>query len=129
MATFVFLHGAGGRGSDWSLVAAELLAQSGRDSTGDAHEVVAVDLPCDEEVGLDAYVDAVVTAIGDRRGDLVVVAQSLGGLIAPLVPARLPVDLIVLLTAMVPRPGESGGDWWTNTGHAGAFAALAGRGA
>ncbi len=25
--------------------------------------------------------------------------------------------LLVLVTAMVPRPGESPGDWWANTGH------------
>ena len=25
---------------------------------------------------------------------------------------------MVLVAAMVPRPGESGGEWWTNTGHA-----------
>src|SRR5690606_39096471 len=29
----------------------------------------------------------------------------------------------VLLTAMVPRPGEPGGEWWENTGHATAVAA------
>jgi pimeloyl-ACP methyl ester carboxylesterase len=27
------------------------------------------------------------------------------------------VRLIVLLTPMVPRPGETPGDWWDNTGH------------
>jgi pimeloyl-ACP methyl ester carboxylesterase len=27
------------------------------------------------------------------------------------------VDLLVLVAAMVPRPGESPGDWWANTGH------------
>src|SRR3712207_9583691 len=27
------------------------------------------------------------------------------------------VDLLVLLNAMVPRPGETGGEWWTATGH------------
>jgi len=25
---------------------------------------------------------------------------------------------MILVAAMVPRPGESGGAWWTNTGHA-----------
>ena len=80
MATFVCIHGAGGRGSYWDLVAAELAPLG--------HDVVAMDLPCDQEVGLDAYVAAVVDAIGDRRGDLVLVAQSLAGLIAPLVYRR-----------------------------------------
>ena len=47
----------------------------------------------------------------------IVVAQSLGGFTAPLVCGRLPVDLMVLVAAMVPRPGQSPGDWWSNTGH------------
>jgi pimeloyl-ACP methyl ester carboxylesterase len=115
MATFVCIHGAGGRASYWDLVAAEL--------TPLGHGVVAMDLPCDQEVGLDAYVAAVVDAIGDRRGDLVLVAQSLAGLIAPLVAVEVPIDLMVLVAAMVPRPGESGGAWWANTGHADAVAA------
>ena len=115
MKTFICLHGAGGRGSHWSSVAAHLEARG--------HEVVAVDLPCDQAVGLDAYADAVVDAIGDRRDGLVLVAQSLAGFIAPLVCARVPVEAMVLQAAMVPRPGESGNEWWVNTGHAEAVAA------
>lgn len=115
MATFVCIHGAGGRASYWDLVATEL-GQRG-------HEVVAMDLPCDQEVGLGDYAAAVVDAIGDRRGELVLVAQSLAGLIAPLVCTQVPVDLMVLVAAMVPRPGESGGEWWSNTGHEAAVAA------
>jgi pimeloyl-ACP methyl ester carboxylesterase len=30
---------------------------------------------------------------------------------------RLPVELLVLVAAMVPAPGESPGEWWVNTGH------------
>ncbi len=82
-----------------------------------------MDLPCDQEVGLDAYVAAVVDAIGDRRGEIVLVAQSLAGLVAPLVCDKVPVDMMVLVAAMVPRPGESGGAWWANTGQAEAVAA------
>ena len=116
MATFVFIHGAGGRGSYWDLVAAEV--------RGAGHDTVAMDLPCDDDAaGWSEYADAVVEAIGDRRGDLVVVAQSLGGFTAPLVAERVPVELIVLVTAMVPRPGETGDEWWANTGTAEAIAA------
>jgi pimeloyl-ACP methyl ester carboxylesterase len=79
--------------------------------------VVAVDLPCDDDsAGLEDYTQTVVDAVGDRR-DLIVVAQSLGGFTAPLVCERLRVTLMVLVAAMVPAPGESGGDWWANTGH------------
>jgi pimeloyl-ACP methyl ester carboxylesterase len=116
MATFVCIHGAGGRGSDWDLVAAELRAAG--------HDVVAPDLPCeDDSAGWSAYTDAVVEAIGDRRERLVVVAQSLGGFTAPLVTERVPVELIVLVTAMIPCPGETGGEWWGNTGVKEAIAA------
>lgn len=76
-----------------------------------------MDMPCDQGAPLVAYVDSVVEAIGDRRGDLVLVAQSLAGLIAPLVCERVPVELMVLVAAMVPAPGESGGEWWAATGH------------
>ena len=44
------------------------------------------------------------------------VAQSLGGFTAPLVCERVPVELLVLVNAMVPRPGETGHEWWTATG-------------
>lgn len=115
MATFVCLHGAGGYGSYWTLVGAEL-AKAG-------HEVVTVDLPCDQEVGLDVYVDVAIEAIGEGRQEVVLVAQSLAGFVAPLVATRVPVELIVLVAAMVPRPGESAGQWWEATGHAAALAA------
>ena len=54
-------------------------------------------------------------AVGDRRG-VVVVAQSLGGFSAPLVCERIRVELLVLLNAMIPAPGETGEAWWSNTG-------------
>jgi pimeloyl-ACP methyl ester carboxylesterase len=80
------------------------------------HDVVAVDLPADDAgAGLSEYADAVIDAIGERD-ELVVVAQSLGGFTAPLVCTRVHVKLLVLLAAMVPSPGETGNDWWTNTG-------------
>lgn len=116
MATYVLIHGAGDVASSWDLVAAEL--------RGRGHDVVAIDLPSeDESAGLWEYADAVVEAIGDRT-ELVLVAHSLGGYTAPLVCERLPVDLMVLVAAMVPRPGERAGDWWTNTGHAKALREL-----
>ena len=97
--TFVLIPGAGGRAWYWQLVAPELRRRG--------YDAVAVDLPAaDERAGLPQYVEAVVEAIGDRK-DLVVVAQSLGGFTAPLVCARVPVRLLVLLNAMIPMPGET----------------------
>ena len=110
MTTYVLIPGAGGDAWYWHLLEPELLERG--------HEAVTVDLPADEDsAGLAEYADAVVGAIGDRT-DLVVVAQSLGGFTAPLVCARVSVDLLVLLNAMVPAPGESAGEWWDNTGQA-----------
>ena len=81
------------------------------------HEVVAPDLPCDDDAaGLREYVDTVVHAIGDRR-DLVVVGQSFGGFTAPLVADRVPVDALVLVAGMIPVPGERPADWPANTGY------------
>lgn len=110
MATFVLIPGAGGDAWYWHLLVDEL--------RGRGHEAVAVDLPADDDAaGLAEYVDAVVDAAGDHA-HLVLVAQSFGGFTAPLVCDRLPVDLLVLLNAMTPMPGESPGDWWADTGHA-----------
>jgi pimeloyl-ACP methyl ester carboxylesterase len=76
-----------------------------------------MDLPSDDESARwSDYVDAVVEAIGDRS-EIVIVAQSFGGFVAPLVPARLPIELIVLVAAMVPAPGERADEWWANTGY------------
>ena len=107
MATFALIPGAGGDPWEWHLLARELAARG--------HDAVTVHLPSgDEDAGWSEYADAVVDAIGDRR-EVVLVAQSLAGFTAPLVAERVPVDLIVLLNAMIPLPGETGNAWWSNT--------------
>jgi pimeloyl-ACP methyl ester carboxylesterase len=74
-----------------------------------------VDLPCeDESAGWSEYAETVLAAIGDRT-NLVVVAQSLGGFIAPLVCAQRPAELLVLVAGMIPAPGESANEYWVNT--------------
>ncbi|MDP9848611.1 alpha/beta hydrolase [Streptosporangium lutulentum] len=106
--TYVLIPGAASGSWYWHLTAAELRARG--------HDVVAPDLPCDDDsAGLSEYADVVVEAVGDRTG-LVVVAQSFGGFTAPLVCERIPVELLVLLTGMIPSPGEPPGAWWANTG-------------
>ena len=114
-ATFVLIPGAGGDTWFWHRLVAEL--------EGRGHRAVPVELPAaDESAGLAAYADTVVAAIGDRS-PVVLVAQSMGGLTAPLVCDRVPVDLLVLVNGMIPRPGETGGEWWTATGQGDAAAA------
>ena len=123
MATYVLIPGAGGSAWYWHRLVPELRARG--------HDAVAVDLPAaDDSAGLTEYTDVVIGAISDRDvlgAPLVVVAQSMGGFTGPLVCDRVPVDLLVLLNAMVPSPGESGGQWWDNTGHAQARADRAAR--
>ena len=108
MVTFAMIHGAGDVGWYWRLVQQELGLRG--------HESVAPDLPCDDDsAGLPDYARTVVEAIGDRD-EVVVVAQSFGGFTAPLVADQVPVRAIVLVTAMIPAPGEAPHDWVTNTG-------------
>ena len=109
MATFALIHGAGDVGWYWHLVE-PVLHQRG-------HDVVAPDLPCDDDtVTLLDYADTVVEAIGGRR-NLIVVGQSYGGFTAALVADRLPVDVVVFVAGMVPAPGERPADWWENSGY------------
>jgi pimeloyl-ACP methyl ester carboxylesterase len=108
MATYGLIPGAGGDDRYWHRVVPELAARG--------HDVVAVALPAaDESAGWAEYADAITRAVGNRTS-LVLVAQSLAGFSAPLVCERRPVDLLVLLNAMIPRPSETGGEWWSNTG-------------
>jgi pimeloyl-ACP methyl ester carboxylesterase len=105
VSTFVLIPGAGGDSYYWHLVA-PLLREHG-------HEVVSVDLPAgDDSAGLRDYADAVLEAIGDRA-DLVLVAQSLGALAAPLVCEPADVRLLILVAPMIPAPGETGAECWS----------------
>jgi pimeloyl-ACP methyl ester carboxylesterase len=108
MSLFVLIPGAGGAAWYWHRVVPELRARG--------HQAVAVDLPGpDESAGLPEYAEAVTAAIGGRR-DVVVVGQSMGAFTAPVACARTPVRLLVLVNPMIPRPGETPGEWWGNTG-------------
>ena len=108
MTTFALIPGAGGTAWYWHRVA-PLLAAAG-------HQVIAADLPADDETaGLPEYASTVLAAIADAR-DVVLVAQSLGGFTAPLVAVKIGVRGIVFVNAMIPVPGETPGAWWAATG-------------
>ena len=63
MATFALIHGGGDVGWYWHLVEAELRERG--------HEVVAPDLPCDDDsADLRDYADTVVNAIGGAPATL-----------------------------------------------------------
>ena len=109
---FVLIPGAGGEAWYWHLVAPMLQAAG--------HDAVAVALPAvDDRARLPEYAAAVVQAIGDRDpARIVLVAQSMAGFTAPMVYERAGAALLVLVNAMIPKPGETPGEWWKNTRHA-----------
>jgi hypothetical protein len=51
----------------------------------------------------------------------------MGGFTAPIVADRRSVDALVLVAGMVPTPGESPAEWWTNTRYRQAVEQHAGR--
>ena len=81
-----------------------------------AGRATAVRLPAeDDTAGWSEDADTVVNAIGDCA-NVILVAASMGGFTAPIVCTRRRVDLLVLLNAMIPIPGETFNAWGTNTG-------------
>lgn len=108
MSTFVLIHGGGTRAATFTPLVEELELRG--------HEVIAPDLPIeDATAGLSRFADTVVDAIGER-GDVVVVGHSFGGMTAPIVAERVGARLLVLLSAMIPRPGETASEWWEASG-------------
>lgn len=118
MTSAVLIPGAGGLGWYWHLVE--------RDLQDRGYDAFAVDLAARGRTGLPAYADAVVDAI-DGRTDVVLIAQSMGGFTAPLVWQRVPTRLVVFVNAMIPRPGETPGEWWGNVDSEAARTAAAAR--
>lgn len=108
MATYALIPGGGGDPWEWHRLVPEL--------TSRGHDAIAVRLPAeDDTAGWSEYADAVLEAVGDRA-DLNLVAGSMGAFTAPIVCTRRRVDLLVLLNAMIPVPGETFNAWWSNTG-------------
>lgn len=108
MATYALIPGGGGDPWEWHRLVSELASRG--------QEAIAIRLPAeDDAAGWSAYADAVVGAVGDRA-DVILVASSMGGFTAPIVCTRRRVDLLVLLNAMIPLPGETFNAWGSNTG-------------
>jgi pimeloyl-ACP methyl ester carboxylesterase len=80
MAVFALIHGSGDGGWTWHLVQRALRERG--------HDAVAPDLPTDrDDATWDDCVDVVVDAIGSAD-DVVLVGQSSGGFVVPLVAHR-----------------------------------------
>jgi pimeloyl-ACP methyl ester carboxylesterase len=108
MATFALIHGGGDVGWSWHLVERELRARG--------HDTVAPDLPIeDADATLLDHAQVVIDAIGDRR-EVIVVGHSAGGYVAPIVAERAKADRLILVAAMIPKPGETAGEMFAATG-------------
>jgi pimeloyl-ACP methyl ester carboxylesterase len=102
--TFGLIHGAWHGAWCWERLAAELERRG--------HRAVAVDLPCDDPAvttmdNARQVLEALGGTAADVAADVVVVGHSLGGIVAPVVAQLRPVRRVVLLAALVPRPGRS----------------------
>ena len=109
MAAFVLFPGAGTdpRIYDATIEALKALG----------HDGLAPALPLDDaDAAPSDHADAVIRAL-PADGEQTVVAQSLGAFAGSLVAARAPVARLILVAPMIPRPGETAGEWWTSTGH------------
>jgi pimeloyl-ACP methyl ester carboxylesterase len=72
------------------------------------HNVVAVDLPCEDgAASFGTYADTVCAALDPSDDDLVLVGHSLGGNTVPLVAARRPARHVTYVCALVPDLGRS----------------------
>lgn len=99
MSTFALVHGAFHGAWCWDLVRPEL------ESRG--HQVIAMDLPCDDPAAGNIRYAEVVTEALEGAGDVIVVGHSLAGLALPLVAAARPVKRLVFLNAFIPLPGKA----------------------
>jgi pimeloyl-ACP methyl ester carboxylesterase len=116
MSLFVLIPGAG---ADPRVYEATIEALR-----GEGHEALAPALPLDDQDAAPSdHADAVAQALPHDVRPLVV-AQSLGAFAGPLVTARAPVAQLILLAPMIPSPGETAGEWWSNTGHREAIGGL-----
>ena len=110
MATYALIHGAYDVGWYWHLVERELRERG--------HHTVAPDLPIEEDdATLTHHARVVVNAIGAVHdgGELIVVGQSWGGYIAPIVAAMAKAHRLVLVAPMIPLPGETDESMWKAT--------------
>ena len=114
VAVFALIHGSGDSGWAWHLVQRALRERG--------HEAVAPDLPTDRhDATWDDCVDVVAAAVAGAD-DVVLVGQSSGGFVVPLVADRHCALLQVFVAGMVPLPGETPSEWFADVGWSAAVA-------
>jgi pimeloyl-ACP methyl ester carboxylesterase len=100
MTTFALVHGGWHGAWCWEMLT-PLLERRG-------HDVVTMDLPCDDgSARLEEYADVVCDALAGCGDDVQLVGHSLGGHTIPLVAARRPVRHLVYLCSVIPKIGCS----------------------
>ena len=100
MTTYALMHGEWHSGWHWHALV-EILREHG-------YRAVAPDLPIDDpDAGAIEWANAVLDAVSDDDGPIIVVGHSLAGLAVPLVAASRPVAGMVFLSAFIPQPGAS----------------------
>jgi pimeloyl-ACP methyl ester carboxylesterase len=111
MATYALIHGAYDVGWYWHLVEHELQERG--------HRTVAPDLPIEDDAAtlMDnaRFVGDAISAV-DAGGELIVVGQSWGGYVAPIVAELAGAHRLVLVAPMIPLPGETNEEMWQATG-------------
>jgi len=107
-ATYALIPGAGGEAWYWHRVS-PLLTERGAN-------VITVGLPFDDSADLTRHAEIVSDELSGVAGPVILVGQSMGAFIAPMVAERRPAALIILVNPLVPTPGESVGQWWDATG-------------
>jgi pimeloyl-ACP methyl ester carboxylesterase len=95
----VLVHGSYFGSWSWSRVSPELERRG--------HRVTAVDLPIgDRSAGAEAYAAAVIHDV-DWSDPVVLVGHSMAGLVLPVVAAQRPVERMIFVASLLPRPGMS----------------------
>ncbi|MBX6313503.1 MAG: alpha/beta hydrolase [Isosphaeraceae bacterium] len=102
MGTLGLVHGGGLGAWCWEMLLPELEKRGLHAAT--------VDLPFeDQSAGAARFAEAVLDAFAGIE-DLVLVGHSFAGLITPLVAARRPVQRLIFIHSLLPRPGLSVAD-------------------
>ncbi len=104
--TYVLLHGAWADESVWGFVRNQLAVKA---------NVVVVNLPAHgidltaaNKVSLKDYVQTVINAINQQKGKVILVAHSMGGIVASQVAESIPtkIEKLIYVSAYLPKNGE-----------------------
>lgn len=100
MSLFCLVHGSYQGAWCWDLLIPELEARG--------HQAVAMDLPIDEpSAGAARFAEVVVQTLQGADDDVVLVGNSMSGLVIPIVANQRPVRRLVFLAALIPQVGIS----------------------